>query len=52
MDWLPKAMNILRETLPSIGVKVSSQDSPQLADALMRRKLDLAFMRLKRKCLT
>jgi LysR family hca operon transcriptional activator len=45
MDWLPKAMNILRDTLPSIDVKVSSQYSPQLADALMRRKLDLAFMR-------
>jgi LysR family hca operon transcriptional activator len=45
MDWLPKAMSILRDELPSIDVTVSSQDSPQLADALMRRKLDLAFMR-------
>lgn len=45
MDWLPKAMRILRDELPSIDVTVSSQDSPQLADALMRGKLDLAFMR-------
>jgi len=45
MDWLPKAMSILRDELPNIDVTVSSQDSPPLADALMRRKLDLAFMR-------
>ena len=45
MDWLPEAMRILRDDLPNIEVTVSSQYSPQLADALMRGKLDLAFLR-------
>lgn len=45
MDWLPDAMNILRDELPNIDVKVSSQYSPLLADGLMRGKLDLAFLR-------
>jgi LysR family hca operon transcriptional activator len=45
MDWLPEAMRILRDELPNMEVIVSSQYSPQLADALMRGKLDVAFMR-------
>ena len=45
MDWLPEAMHILRDELPTIEVTVSSKDSPQLADALMRGKLDVAFLR-------
>jgi LysR family hca operon transcriptional activator len=45
MDWLPEAMGILRDELPDMEVIVSSQYSPQLADALMRGKLDVAFMR-------
>lgn len=45
MDWLPEAMRILRDELPNIDVTVSSHYSPDLADALMRGKLDLAFMR-------
>jgi LysR family hca operon transcriptional activator len=45
MDWLPEAMRILRDELPNIEVTVSSQYSPGLADALMRGKLDLAFLR-------
>jgi LysR family transcriptional regulator, hca operon transcriptional activator len=45
MDWLPQAMRILRDELPNIEVTVSSQYSPDLAQALLRRKLDLAFMR-------
>jgi LysR family hca operon transcriptional activator len=45
MDWLPEAMNILRNELPSIDVTVSSDYSPRLADGLMRGKLDLAFLR-------
>jgi LysR family hca operon transcriptional activator len=45
MEWLAEAMHILRDELPNIEVTVSSQYSPQLADALMRGKLDLAFMR-------
>src|SRR5713226_2021674 len=45
MDWLPEAMRILRDELPTIEVSVSSQYSPDLAQALLRGKLDLAFMR-------
>ena len=45
MDWLPEAMRILHDELPNMEVTVSSQYSPQLADALMRGKLDVAFMR-------
>ena len=45
MDWLPEAMRILHDELPKMEVTVSSQYSPQLADALTRGKLDVAFMR-------
>ena len=47
MDWLPEAMRILRDELPNIEVNVSSQYSPDLAQGLLRGKLDLAFMRPK-----
>jgi LysR family hca operon transcriptional activator len=45
MDWLPRAMNILKDELPNIDVTVSSDYSPRLADALMHGKLDAAFLR-------
>ncbi len=45
MDWLPDAMRILHDELPAIDVTVSSHYSPDLADALMRGRLDVAFMR-------
>ena len=45
MDWLPAAIHILRDELPNIEVNIASDYSPDLADALMRGKLDLAFMR-------
>jgi LysR family transcriptional regulator, hca operon transcriptional activator len=45
MDWLPEAMHILRDELPNIDVTITSGYSPNLADALNRGKLDLAFMR-------
>jgi LysR family hca operon transcriptional activator len=45
MDWLPEAMRILRDELPNIKVSVSSQYSPDLAQGLLRGKLDLALMR-------
>ena len=45
MDWLPEAMHILRDELPNIDVTITSGYSPNLADALTRGKLDLAFMR-------
>jgi LysR family hca operon transcriptional activator len=45
IDWLPEAMRILQDELRNIEVTVSSQYSPDLAQALLRGKLDLAFMR-------
>jgi LysR family hca operon transcriptional activator len=43
--WLPDALRILREEEPSIEIEVSSQSSPELAGALMRGKVDVAFLR-------
>jgi LysR family hca operon transcriptional activator len=43
--WLPEALRILREENPDIDITLSSQSSPELAGALMRGKVDLAFMR-------
>lgn len=45
MNWLPRAMSILREELPNVDVTVSSDYSPDLAEGLARGKLDLAFLR-------
>ena len=48
MTWLPRAMQVLRDELPNIDMTVSSHYSPDLADALARGKLDLAFLRANR----
>ena len=45
MDWLPEALHILRDELPNIEITISSQYSPDLAGALVRGKLDVAFLR-------
>jgi LysR family hca operon transcriptional activator len=45
INWLPEVMRVLHDELPNIEVTVSSQNSPDLADALMRGGLDAAFMR-------
>src|SRR3981189_1299125 len=45
IDWWLEAMRILHDELPNIEVTVSSQNSPDLADALMQGRLDAAFMR-------
>ena len=45
MDWMPEVMKLLKDELPNIDVTVSSDYSPKLADALMRGRLDLAFLR-------
>ncbi|WP_420992407.1 LysR family transcriptional regulator [Cupriavidus sp. 30B13] len=45
MAWLPEAMQLLRAELPNIDVTVSSDYSPDLAQAVARGKLDLAFVR-------
>ena len=49
IDWLPEAMRMLHDELSNIEVTVSSQNSPNLADALMRGRLDAAFMRLEER---
>ena len=45
MNWLPRAMHVLRDELKNIEVTVSSDYSPDLAEALVRGRLDVAFMR-------
>jgi LysR family hca operon transcriptional activator len=45
IDLLPAASRVLREAFPDIDIRLSSDYSPVLAKALMRRKLDAAFMR-------
>jgi LysR family transcriptional regulator, hca operon transcriptional activator len=45
ITWLSRAMRVLRDELPNIDVTVSSGYSPDLADALARGRLDLAFLR-------
>jgi LysR family hca operon transcriptional activator len=45
MDWLPAIMSILRDGLPDIDVVITSQESPNLAAALVRGKIDVAFLR-------
>lgn len=45
MKWLPRAMQLLHQDLATIDVTVSSDYSPDLADAVARGRLDIAFMR-------
>jgi len=45
IDLLPDVTRVLRAEFPGIDIRLSSDYSPVLAKALMRRKLDAAFMR-------
>src|SRR6202030_2880955 len=45
MNWLPRAMHLLRDELKNIQVTISSDYSPDLAEALARGRLDVAFLR-------
>ena len=45
IDWLPEAIRLIRDQFPNIEVTISSQSSPDLAGALVRGKLDAAFLR-------
>jgi LysR family hca operon transcriptional activator len=47
MDWLPRVMTVLRGELENIEVAVTSGYSPDLAEALARGRLDLAFLRVE-----
>ena len=45
INWLPRAMQVLREELTNIRVTILSDYSPDLAEALVRGRLDVAFLR-------
>jgi LysR family transcriptional regulator, hca operon transcriptional activator len=45
MIWFPEAVRLLRDELPSIEVILVTQNSPELASALLRGKVDVAFLR-------
>jgi LysR family hca operon transcriptional activator len=45
IDLLPEVNRVLAEGFPGIDIRLSSDYSPLLAKAVMRRKLDAAFMR-------
>src|SRR5712691_4709557 len=47
MNWLPRAMHVLRDELKNLNVTVSSDYSPDLAEALLRGRLDVAFLRVE-----
>src|SRR5437899_6204547 len=47
MNWLPRAMHVLRDELQNTDVTISSGYSPDLAEALARGRLDLAFLRVE-----
>lgn len=49
--WLPHLLRMLREEEPEIEVTLFSQSSPELALALTRRKLDVAFLRPEKQSL-
>ena len=44
-QWLAAVMGIMRDALPNTEVVIHSLSSPELADGLMRGKIDLAFLR-------
>jgi len=47
---MPEALRILRDELPNIDVMISSQYSPQLADALLQGTVGAAFLRRNKGC--
>jgi LysR family transcriptional regulator, hca operon transcriptional activator len=47
-DWLPAVMRIMGDELPTTEVVLLSLSSPDLADGLMRGRIDLAFLRHER----
>src|SRR6202035_2430498 len=45
LTWMPEALRILHDGLPNVDVMISSQYSPQLADGLLKGRIDAAFLR-------
>ncbi len=48
VEWLPEAMRLLRDSLPRIEVKVVTGHSPDIAAAILRREVDVGFIRPER----
>jgi LysR family transcriptional regulator, hca operon transcriptional activator len=48
IQWLSAVMAIMQDQLPDTEVVILSQSSPDLAEGLMRGKIDLAFLRHER----
>src|SRR5271156_3084295 len=48
LTWMPEAMRILRDELPSVDVMISSQYSPRLPGRLSEGKIDAAFLQIRR----
>ena len=48
LTWMPEALQILRDELPNVDVMMTSQMSPQLANALLKETVDAAFLRRER----
>jgi LysR family hca operon transcriptional activator len=51
VTWLPHLLRMVREEAPETEITLSTQSSPELALALMRGKLDVAFLRPERQSL-
>jgi LysR family hca operon transcriptional activator len=51
VTWLPHLLRIIREEAPEIEITLCSLSSPDLALALMRGKLDMAFLRPEKQSL-
>jgi LysR family hca operon transcriptional activator len=49
LTWMPEALRILRHELPNVDVMISSQYSPQLADGLLKGRVDAAFLRREKR---
>jgi len=45
LEWLPEVMEILRDELRQTEVTIHSSSSPQLTQALLNGKIDIAFLR-------
>jgi LysR family hca operon transcriptional activator len=48
LTWMPEALRIFRDELPSINVMISSQYSPPLAEAISQGNVDAGFLRRER----
>jgi LysR family hca operon transcriptional activator len=45
VTWMPQALRVLHDELPNLEITIASQSSPELAGALLRGAVDLAFLR-------